>query len=88
MNSYELILILREEDETLKRIQKVTTDLGGKLTNTEKWEKRKLAYPIKKETSGYFCFLNLNFPPEKISDFKKKLLLDEGVLRFLLLVKE
>lgn len=88
MHSYDLVLILKEENESLKQIEKLVNDSGGKIENREKWDKRRFAYPIKKEASGFYHFWAISLSSSKLAEFKKKLNVNVGVLRYLLLVKD
>lgn len=88
MNPYDLVLIVKDETRAPQEVEKLITDLQGSVEDQKKWEKRRLAYPIKKETSGFYFFWAFKLGTDKISEFKKKLSLNENVLRFLLLVKE
>lgn len=59
---------------------------GLKITSENEWGQKPLSYPIKKEAAGFYLEMMLegeNIP----SDFEKKLLTNDGVLRHLLLRK-
>lgn len=88
MNSYDLVLILKEEGDSLKQIEKIVADLEGTIENRERWDKRRFAYPINKETSGFYHFWTVNMASAKIGELKKKFSVNEAVLRYLLLIKE
>lgn len=88
MNLYDLALIVKDQAEAPQEIEKIITDFQGKVEDQKKWEKRELAYPIRKETTGIYFFWTLKLGADKVSEFKKKLSLNENVLRFLLLVKD
>ena len=90
MRSYELVLVLRagvSETDKKKVLDEVTKILGGAETETTEWGKRTLAYPIKKEGEGLFILMNISYPngssiPEGV---EKKLLINENILRHLLI---
>ena len=46
---------------------------------------RKLAYPIKKELNGYYYVLKVEATPEVVSEFDRRALIDETVLRHLII---
>jgi small subunit ribosomal protein S6 len=52
------------------------------------WGKRTLAYPIKKHDSGYYVVAKFDALPEQLPEFERAVKLDEGVLRFLVVVSE
>jgi ribosomal protein S6 len=85
MNAYELVLIVKDEKENLKNLQKSVTDLKGKVTAEETWGKKNFYFPIKKQTSGVYLQWKIELGLRQVSDLKKKLDYDENVLRYLLL---
>lgn len=87
MSSYDFVLIVKDEGEGLKQIEKILTELDGKIEKQDKSEKRQFAYPIKKVISGFYHFWTINLPSDKISEFKKRLNVESNVLRYLLLVR-
>lgn len=89
MNAYELTLIIKEnKEEILEKIKNLIKDLKGKITSEEKWGKKDFFYPIKKLKNGYYFLWQIEMAKDKIQEFKKKLDLDETILRYLLLVKD
>ena len=60
--AYEMIYILRpsvhpdEADRIAARFSEIVTNLQGKLVNLSNWGRRRLAYPIKKESRGVFVY--------------------------------
>ncbi len=86
--TYQLILVLRstlKEVEQKKLLEGIKSLLGKAKIAEKSWGQKALAYPIKKEVSG--LFLNWNIELENIvpSDFEKKILGNDNILRHLLL---
>jgi small subunit ribosomal protein S6 len=50
---------------------------------TEIWGKRKMAYPIRKKQSGYYCLFLYNGDQETIRGLESRFKLNESVLRYL-----
>lgn len=83
---YELTLVFspvltpekREEiqKKLLKEMKTVSSEDLGALD---------LAYPIKKQTRGYFVRLSLEAAPEEIVKMKETLKITDGVLRYLII---
>ena len=46
---------------------------------------KKLAYPIKKELSGYYYVLKVEATKEIVSEFDRRALIDETILRHLII---
>ena len=86
--NYETVLIvdgLLDEGVIDAEIEKVEKKIGsaGVLKNTEKMGKRKLAYPIKKRTHGYYTVLTFEGNGRLIADMEQDFRYNENVLRYL-----
>ncbi len=90
LRDYELVIIVSPEmtDETLDAaIEKVTrliTGKGGEITDTQKWGKRKLAYPIKNLLEGNYVLLKCKMKPATSRELEASLRISEEVVRHLL----
>ena len=86
---YETTLITRSElsDESLKalqeRISQVVASFKGDVVLTEDWGKRKLAYPIQKETRGHYTYIVYTATGDVVHELERNLRLNEHVLRFM-----
>ena len=58
---------------------------GAKLILKDKWDERKLAYPVKKQRRGTYYLAYFEAPAATMGEVRRDLLLTEGVLRFLIL---
>lgn len=91
---YELTFFLssklndKEAEEKFNNLIKQIEEMGGSVLETTLPRLELLAYPIKKETSGYFCLAKFKIEGEVIKELEKKLKLMPEILRFLLLKKE
>jgi small subunit ribosomal protein S6 len=88
LREYELVALLHPDleidlDKPLKKIEKIITDLGGKILKTDNWGKRKLAYPIKKQDFAVYFYYDLELKPETIDKLDKTLNITEEVIRHL-----
>ncbi len=63
-------------------------ELGGTIKNERLWEKRRLAYEIKKQGYGFYVTSEFEMEPEKIVELDSKLRIEPQILRHLLLSKE
>jgi len=76
-------------NEKLERFHALITRGGtGALTNVAHWGKRTLAYPVKKCDSGYYVVAQFEAAAELLPEYERVVKLDEGVLRFLVVVSE
>lgn len=66
----------------------VTADNGGEITAVDHWGARQLAYPIKKQKTGYFVVAQFKSEPVSLPEFERLLKLDDQVLRYLVVLNE
>ena len=88
MRSYELVLVLKtslSESQQKKLIDTIKGWLKGlKIVKEEQLGQKPLSYPIKKEIAG--VYIDWSFEMETIPlDLEKKLLVNENILRHLLI---
>ena len=75
--------------EKLERFHALLTKDGkGTITNVAQWGKRSLAFPIKKKDSGYYVVAQYETAGALLPEYERAVKLDEGVLRFLVVVSE
>lgn len=55
----------------------------GEVLKTEKWGRRKLAYPIKKRVTGSYVSIEFTADPSIIAKLERAYHLDDDILRFL-----
>lgn len=92
MKRYELAVVLHPDLEidlkgAKERLTALFTKTDGKVINSEDWGKQKLAYPIKKQNFGIYQFYTLDLPPQKVNELERELVLDEELLRHLLIIE-
>ena len=89
MPGYELVFILNanlSEDDFTRVLGKVNdqiTKLGGTITETNQWGKRRLAYPIKKQAEGNYVLEKVQIQQTALKELDANLKLSEDVLRYL-----
>ncbi|MCS7200907.1 MAG: 30S ribosomal protein S6 [Patescibacteria group bacterium] len=86
VRKYELSFWLRSDGQVaLDKINKILGELGIDVVKTIAPKEGKLAYPIKKETSGLFGTIYFQAEAEKIFTLKSKLKTMPEILRFIIL---
>lgn len=86
---YETTFITRSElaDDALKALQdKLGEVIGthkGQVVLTEDWGRRKLAYPIQKETRGRYTYVVYNGEGNVVQEIERHLRIHDHVIRFL-----
>lgn len=89
MRRYETIFIAHPDlpDETIsevvERLSKIITDLKGIVVKVERWGKRKLAYPIKKQQKGYYILMDFVGERTVVTEMEKNMKFDDNVLKYL-----
>jgi small subunit ribosomal protein S6 len=83
---YELTLVFSPVLDASKREEIQKKLLGGvKNEKSEDLGALDLAYPIKKQTKGYFVRFQFDAPADSILKMKEMLKMTEGVLRYLVI---
>ncbi len=67
-----------------ERVTKIITDNGGKITATDNWGKRKLAYPIAKNEHAIYVFYTVDMPGENVKKVEYTLNITDEVIRYLI----
>jgi small subunit ribosomal protein S6 len=89
MNQYEIAVLYHPDleidlEKATAKVEKVFTDNGGTITNTDNWGKRKMAYPIKKNESAVYVIYTVDFPAEAVRKVEGTLNITDEVIRFLI----
>lgn len=69
-------------------IKEVIEKGGGSVINMEKWEERRLMYPIKKKKRGLYIISHFSAPTEAVTKIDRQARLADIVLRHMILVDE
>ena len=96
MREYEVtvILIAGLEDEAQKEVLgRVEGWLGEGMAEDEEaksehWGQRTLAYPINKQTEGYYVYYEVVLDPVKIGEIERNFTYMDEILRHLVVRKE
>ncbi|MCS6879202.1 MAG: 30S ribosomal protein S6 [Geminicoccaceae bacterium] len=89
MPFYEHTLIARpdltaQQAQTLgETLAQLIAEHGGKVTKTEYWGLRNLAYRIKKNRKGHYLHFNIDAPAAAIAELERTERINEDVLRYL-----
>ena len=94
MRDYETVIIWsasipeNEIDKEHDKVVEIIKGEGGAYSSSDKWSRRILAYPIKKQTEGIYHFLKWNGESVVIDAIDKYLRINDNCLRFLTLRDE
>jgi len=91
MCDYELVAIVRPDatDESvagkLDEVGRLVTGRQGVVDETQRWGRKKLAYPIRKYVEGDYSLMRFKLEPGHIRDVRDLLESDVDVLRYLVI---
>jgi small subunit ribosomal protein S6 len=91
MPLYECVFIARQDipiaqvDGLSSHFSSIIAENGGKVTKTEYWGLKNLAYRIKKNRKGHYVLFNIDSPWAAVREMERLMHLNEDVLRFLTL---
>jgi small subunit ribosomal protein S6 len=89
MPLYEHVYLARQDlsaqqvEELTAQLSGVVGQLGGKVTKTEYWGLKSLAYRMRKNRKAHMTLLNVDAPPAALTEIERQERLNEDVLRYL-----
>lgn len=89
MNQYETIFVMTpvlSDDQLKEAVNDYKTFLkekGAVIVNEDNWGLKKLAYPIKKKSTGFYHLFEFKAPGSAIAELEIAYNRDERLLRFL-----
>ncbi|MEK7135019.1 MAG: 30S ribosomal protein S6 [Patescibacteria group bacterium] len=90
---YELSYLLTPDipedkiDSEATELKNIITENGGDTVQTNPPEKKRLAYPVRKQNQAYFGIVYFNINKDGLDKIKKTLAFSKKILRFLILSK-
>ena len=89
MNQYEIAILFDPDlevdlEKATSRVEKIMTDNGAVIKNTDNWGKRKLAYTIAKHDMAVYVFYTVEMPGTNVAKLESILNITDEVIRFLI----
>ncbi len=88
MPLYEHIFLARQDlsqsqvDALAAAATEIVESNQGKVTKTETWGLKNLAYKIKRNRKAHFVMLNLECPGETVAELERQTSINEDVIRY------
>ena len=76
-------LIHSQFDSPAATATEIVEGAKGKVTKTETWGLRSLAYKIAKNRKAHFVLLNIDAPAGTVAELERQTALNEDVIRFM-----
>jgi len=93
-NLYETVIVtsakLGEEGnaELVEKFKALIERHGGTVQSVDDWGKRRFAYPIQKQTEGYYTLINFEGDPEFTAELDRRYQITDGILRTLIVKRD
>lgn len=89
LNQYEIAVLYHPDleidlEKASAKIEKILSDNGGKITKSDNWGKRKLAYPIAKQDFAVYVFYTVEMPAESVRKVEQTFNITDEIIRFLI----
>jgi small subunit ribosomal protein S6 len=68
---------------TIDKIKDFIEKNGGKISQIDRWGKRRLAYEIAKKQYGYYVYIRFQYEGTLIKELEREYKLDESIIRYL-----
>lgn len=94
MKLYEETIVIdgslenEQVNEEVKKVEDLIQAHGGKISDMNRWGRRKLAYPIRKKGQGYYVVIRFEADGASIAGLEHEFDLNEAILRYLTIAVE
>lgn len=87
-NRYEAAILYHPDlevdlEKATSKVEKIFTDNGASVQDTDNWGKRKLAYAIKGNEHAVYVIYQLDIPAGNVAKIEQTLNITDEVIRFL-----
>ena len=89
MTNYEVLFIIdpaledEKKEATIEAVKEIIAS-EGEVGNVDVWGMRKLAYPIKKKSEGYYVVIEFKAEPTLPKELDRRLKMSDNVKRHLI----
>lgn len=92
MRKYELVVLMQPDldenafNSAIEKVKGWITESEGSVDKVDIWGRRRLAYPIRKQTEGQYVLFNMTLPPSASAGLDRNLRFLEPVMRYMLIL--
>ena len=89
MTNYEVLFIIdpaledEKKEATIEAVKEIIA-ADGEVGNVDVWGMRKLAYPIKKKSEGYYVVIEFKGQPTLPKELDRRLKISDNIMRHLI----
>lgn len=89
MRKYETVFVIspnsseQETNDIVSSLEQVLTGGKGTLIKTDRWGKRKTAYPVEKFNEGQYVLFFYDAEGPLVKELERKMRMNEKIIRFL-----
>lgn len=93
MREYEIVWILgdgagdNEGRASAEKVRELISSLGGETAAVKPWGKRSLAYPIERNTEGFYLESQFSLDPSRANEFGRAIDADREIIRHIIVKK-
>lgn len=93
INSYETVIVVSAkigEEANTAIVEKYKKLIGenGTVESVDEWGKRRLAYPIQKQTEAFYTLINFKSAADFTAELDRRYKIEENVLRSIIVKKD
>lgn len=89
---YEMMVLLHPDVEdynaSVEEVAEMVRGLGGTISKIDRWGKRRLAYPVQKETEGLYAIYSFTLDPVQVKELERITRLKSQVMRHIVVLQE
>jgi small subunit ribosomal protein S6 len=90
MRHYEIVFLVHPDQSEqvpamIERYRAMIDSSGGAIHRLEDWGRRQLAYPISKVHKAHYVLMNVECPPDTVSELTGAFRFNDAVLRHLVI---
>lgn len=92
MRKYETLMVLHPDlpeaqiRETIDRARRLIEGMGGQVRQMQEWGMRDLAYPIGKNSRGYYVLAEYSAKPAVVQELERTMKIADEILRYISVV--